>query len=67
MKLRGVERAAAEAVDTIPPPHLTTLASAISGTQHPALCRAREDCSGRETRAGRGGFTNRPQPSRNYN
>ncbi len=39
MKLRGVERGTAAAVDMIPPPHLTTLTSAITGTQHPALCR----------------------------
>lgn len=39
MKPRGVERAAAEAVDMIPPPHLNTLSSAISSTQRPALCR----------------------------
>lgn len=32
MKLRGVERATAEAVDMIPPPHLTT----PSYQQHPA-------------------------------
>ncbi len=64
MKLRGVERATAEAVDMIPPPHLTTLTLAISSTQHPALCRQSRpvyDYSrGRETRAGRGGFRNRP-------
>ena len=39
MKLRAVERATAEAVDMIPPPHLTTLTLAISSTQHPARCR----------------------------
>lgn len=64
MKLRRVERATAEAVDMIPPPHLTTLTSAIGSTQHPALCRqsrpAYDYSEGGETRAGRGGFTNRP-------
>lgn len=39
MKLRGVERGTAEAVDMIPPPHLSTLTSAINSTQHPPLCR----------------------------
>lgn len=33
MKLRGVERATAEAVDMIPPTLLPTLSSAISSTQ----------------------------------
>lgn len=46
MKLTGVERATAEAVDKIPPPHLTTLTSAISSTQ---LC-AHETGKGRTTR-----------------
>lgn len=39
MKLTGVERATAEAVDKIPPPHLTTLTSAISSTQHTKQAR----------------------------
>lgn len=65
MKLRGVERATAEAVDMIPPPHLTTRTSAISSTQHPALSadkagQGTSNSVGRETRAGGGGFTNRP-------
>lgn len=37
MKLRGVERATAEAVDMIPLPHLTILISAIISTQHSVL------------------------------
>lgn len=36
MKRREVERATAEAVDMIPPPHLITLTSAISSTQRSA-------------------------------
>lgn len=61
MKLGGVERARQEAVDMIPPPDLS---AAISSTQLSAgLCTTAH----RETTAGRGGFTNRPQPSRNYN
>lgn len=62
MKLRGVERATAEAVDMIPPPHLTTRISAINSTQLSAgkAGQGTSNSVGRETRAGGGGFTNRP-------
>ena len=52
MKLRAVERATAEAVDMIPPPHLTTLTLAISSTQRAADKAGRRATTRREGRQG---------------
>lgn len=60
---RGVERATAEAVDRNPPPYLSYQQDPAPSSQQTKQCKTAQ----RETRAGRGGFTNRPQPSKNSN
>lgn len=52
MKLRGVERATAEAVYMIPPPQLTTLTSAINSTQLSADKAGKGRTTHREGRQG---------------
>lgn len=56
MKLRGVEQAAAEAVDKIPPPHLTSPHHPnLSYQQHPAPSSEHTKQAGGGLLTGRGG------------